>query len=395
MKKGLLVFSIIMVLALVFSQFAMAREAEAAAISVLVDGKKLAMEKAPLMEQGRVLVPMRGVFEALEASVSWDSKTQTVTAKKDSIAIILKAGQKSATVSNRTVTLDVPAKVISGTTYVPMRFVSEALGATVNWNAASSQVIVNSFVAGALPKTLPAGSIKISGSTSVQPLAQELAEAFMKKYPNVKISIAGGGSSVGVKDVAEGRVNIGNASRALKSSDPADVVGTTIAKDAVVVIVNPKNPVSKLTKEQVKEIYTGKITNWKDVGGNNAPIIVHARDAASGTFEFFTESFLEKAATVATAKQHASNGLVRQNVAANENAIGYVSLGYVDSSVKAPAMDGVVPSVANCKNGTYHHVRPFNMCTKGDPTGFAKYFLDFVLSPQGQAIVAKEYLTVK
>ncbi len=395
MRKNLLVFSIIMILTLVFSQFAMAQEAEAAAISVLIDGKKLAMEKAPLMQQGRVLVPMRSVFEALEASVSWDSKTQTITAKKGSTTIILKAGQKSATVGNRTVTLDVPAKVTGGTTYVPMRFVSETLGATVNWNAAASQVIVNSFVAGALPKTLPAGSIKMSGSTSVQPLAQELAKAFMKKYPNVQVTIAGGGSSVGIKDVAEGKVNIGNASRALKSSDPAGVVGTTIAKDAVVVIVNPKNPIGKLTKEQVKEIYTGKITNWKDVGGKNAPIIVHSRDAASGTFEFFTEAFLEKATVVATAKQHASNGLVRQNVAANENAIGFVSLGYVDSSVKAPTMDGVEPSVANCKNGSYHYVRPFNMCTKGDPTGMAKYFLDFVLSPEGQAIVAKEYLTVK
>jgi len=240
------------------------------------------------------------------------------------------------------------------------------------------------------------GAIKMSGSTSVQPVAEELAQAFMAKNPDVRITIAGGGSGVGIKDAAQGKVNIGNASRALKDSDPKNIVGTTIAKDAIVVVVNPANSVSALTKEQVKKIYTGGITNWKDVGGNDAPIIVNSRTAPSGTFDFFSEEFLGKdVKVVATAKQHASNGLVRQAVAANENAIGFISMGYLDNSVKAPTMDGIEPSMENSKNGAYHYVRPFNMVTNGEPEGLAKEFLNFVLSEEGQTIVDKEYIRVK
>lgn len=236
------------------------------------------------------------------------------------------------------------------------------------------------------------GDIKISGSTSVQPLAEELAQAFMKEHPQVSITVTGGGSGVGIKDAAEGKVNIGNSSRALKDSDPQGLIGTIIAKDAVVVAVHPKNTVKELNKQQVKDIYTGKITNWQEVGGPNAPINVNSRTAPSGTFDFFSEEFLDKEKVTSTAKHHATNGLVRQAVAANENAIGFISMGYMDNTVKAPLMEGVAPNMENAKNGTYHFVRPFVMVTKGEPTGLAKSFLDFVLSSEGQAIVDREYI---
>lgn len=394
MKRKSLLFSMALVIIFVFSQLAVAQAAQVP--TVLVNGKTLAMDAPPVTQQGRVLVPMRAIFEALGVKVNWDANSQTISGWLDDTKITLKIGEQSGFVGSKKLSLDVPAKVVNGRTFVPLRFVGESLGATVNWNAAANQVIVNTAVTGvgSLPTTLE-GTLKVSGSTSVQPVAEDLANAFMKKYPKVNITITGGGSGLGIKDAAEGKVNIGNASRALKDSDPQGIVGTTIAKDAVVVVVHPGNSISALTKEQVKDIYTGKITNWKDLGGKDAPIIVNSRTAPSGTFDFFSEEFLEKQAVVSTAKQHASNGLVRQAVAANPNAIGFVSLGYVDNTVKAPTMNGVVPSMETAKNGSYHFVRPFNMVTKGEPTGLAKHFLNFALSSEGQAIVGKEYIRVK
>jgi phosphate transport system substrate-binding protein len=218
----------------------------------------------------------------------------------------------------------------------------------------------------------------------------------MQNNPGVTITITGGGSGVGITDAAEGKVNIGNVSRALKDSDPAGLVATTIARDAVVVVVNSANPVEALNKDQVKQIFTGEITNWKDVGGNDAPIIINSRTAPSGTFDFFKEAFLGKEVNVAeTAKQHASNGLVRQAVASNENAIGFLSMGYLDATIKAPVMDGVVPNMENAKNGSYSHVRPFVMVTNGAPDALSQEFLNFILSPQGQAVVGAEYISIQ
>ncbi|KFD41001.1 hypothetical protein HY02_05360 [Peptococcaceae bacterium SCADC1_2_3] len=237
------------------------------------------------------------------------------------------------------------------------------------------------------------GDLKLTGSTTVQPLAQDLADKFMEKNPEVRIAVTGGGSGVGIKDAAEGKANIGMASRELKDTDPPGLVATTIAKDAVVVVFHPNNPINELTKEKVKEIFIGKITNWKEVGGEDTPIIVHARVAPSGTLDFFIEEFLGKdEKVVATAKTHASNGLLRQSVSANENAIGFLSMGYVDESVKTPKMDGVEPTMENAKSGTYPYVRPLNLVTKGESADLAKSFIDFATSPEGQEIAGKDYL---
>lgn len=394
--RKMTMFLVMAALVLLFSQFAFGQEAPAQDISVLVNGQRLSLDTDPFIEQDRVLVPMRAIFEAIGAAVDWNAETQTVTGKKGDVEVVLKIGYVNTQVNGRDVTLDVAAKIVNDRTYVPLRFVSESLGATVDWSSSARQVVVNTAVTGGgeLPTTL-SGALKMSGSTSVQPLAEKLARAFMQKYPQVQIAVTGGGSGVGIKDAAEGKVNIGNSSRALKDTDPKGLIGTTIARDAVAVVVHPNNPVSALTKQQVKDIYTGKITNWQAVGGQNAPIIVNSRTAPSGTFDFFSEEFLDKEKVVATAKQHASNGLVRQAVASNENAIGFISMGYLDNTVKAPLMNGVTASIENAKNGTYHFVRPFVMVTKGEPAGLARAFLEFVLSNEGQTMAGEEYIPVK
>jgi phosphate transport system substrate-binding protein len=394
MKRKSVVFVVLLALSLFVFQVPFAQAA--ADISVIANGKAVSFDVPPFIENSRVLVPVRAIFEALGASVSWDEATRTVSAIKGDTTISLVIGSNKAYVGESEKTLDVPARIAGGRTFVPVRFVSEALGAEVEWDGGQGQVIINLSVTpggGSLPATL-SGTLIIDGSTSVQPLAEELKTAFVAKYPGVSINISGGGSGVGIADVAAGKVNIGASSRALTSKDPAGLVGTTIAKDAIVVIVNPSNPATGLTTEQVKEIYTGKVTNWKSLNGQDQPIMVYSREAGSGTLDFFSESFLAKAAIVATAKQFNSTNLVKQAVASNQYAVGFISMGYLDSTVKAPDIDGVAATVANAKSGSYKHVRPFVLATNGEPTGLARYFIQYALSAEGQAIVAKEYLTL-
>ncbi|MCL5934953.1 MAG: phosphate ABC transporter substrate-binding protein [Bacillota bacterium] len=241
------------------------------------------------------------------------------------------------------------------------------------------------------------GNLTMSGSTTVKPLADLLAADFMKKNKGVKITIAEGGSGAGIKDVNEGRVNIGNASRALKDTDPQGLVAHTVAYDALAVIVHPKNPVKGLTKDQVTKIFSGEIKNWQEVGGKNAPIFVNQRAVPSGTLDYFMEEFMvgaDKKAIpiVSTAKHHASNKLLIPAVAKNPNAIGFTSLGSLNKTVKGLPIDGSVPTIQNAVNGTYKHVRPLNLVTKGQPTDLTKAFIDYAKSPAGQAIAGKSWV---
>lgn len=239
------------------------------------------------------------------------------------------------------------------------------------------------------------GSLTMSGSTTVQPLAEKLKAAFCAENPNVSITIAGGGSGVGIKDVAAGKVNIGNASRALNPTDPKGVVAHTVGWDAICVIVNPANSVTVLTKEQVNKVFTGQITNWKDLGGKEAPIVPYIRTAPSGTMDFFHESFMNESSTmVATAKQFESNGLMVAAVAKEPNSIGFCSMGYLNEQIKALTLDGVEATMANALAGTYAYIRPLNMCTMGAADGLAKAFIDFTFSQSGQTIVKTEWIPV-
>lgn len=241
--------------------------------------------------------------------------------------------------------------------------------------------------------TALSGEINIAGSTSVQPLSEELASSFMDKYPDVVVNIAGGGSSAGVKAAQEGTADIGVSSRELKAAETGITV-TAIAKDGIAVIFNKANGINDLTIEQVKNIYTGKITDWGEVGGNNATISVVSREDGSGTRSAFDELVLGKdVAVVASATIQNSVGAVKSAVISDINAIGYISLGAVDDSVKVPAIEGVKASKETVLDGTYKIVRPFLYLTN-DPREVAKAFIAFVLSPDGQAIVGEDYIAL-
>lgn len=241
------------------------------------------------------------------------------------------------------------------------------------------------------------GNIQIAGSTSVQPLAEELAQAFMAKNKNVKIFVQGGGSGAGIKAATTGTADIGMSSRELKKEE-AGLHETVIAKDGIAVIVHKSNKVNNLTTEQLQKIYSGQITNWKEVGGDNKEIVVVNREAGSGTRGAFEEIVLAPAKLTNTSKTlvQASTGAVQQTVKVTKYAIGYVSLGSLDAqAVKDLTIDSIKCTEENIIANKYKIQRPFLMLTKAAPAGLVKAFLDWILSAEGQKIVAKEFISVK
>jgi phosphate transport system substrate-binding protein len=245
------------------------------------------------------------------------------------------------------------------------------------------------------------GQISVAGSTTVQPLAEKLAEAFASVEPGVQIDVQGGGSSVGVKSAGQGQVDIGAASREVKESELEeypDLQVFTIARDGIAIVVHPDVAVDGLTKDQVRDVFAGEIVNWSEVGGPDKSIVVVSREEGSGTRAAFEEMVIgeEGPVIVDTAILQPSNGAVRTTVSTTPDSIAFLSFGYLDSSTKALAVDGVLPTPENAANGTYPIVRPLNMMTKGEPSGVVKAWLDFVLSAEGQAIVVEEgYIAVK
>lgn len=245
------------------------------------------------------------------------------------------------------------------------------------------------------------GRIMIAGSTSVQPLADELAKYFMQQYPKVSIEVQGGGSSVGIKSAIQGIVDIGTSSRELTEDESKQLSSKgwqeiKIAEDGIAVIVHKSNPVSNLTIDQIRDIFSGKIKNWKEVGGKDAKIVVVTREEGSGTRGAFEEIVMGKSAKITdSAIVQPSTGAVKTTVSQDENSIGYISLGVLDSTVKGIKVEGVEPTEKNVKLGKYKIKRPFLFLVSKNPSKVTKAFVDFVLSDEGQAIVAKNYISVK
>lgn len=236
--------------------------------------------------------------------------------------------------------------------------------------------------------------VVIKGSTTVLPIAQSCAEVFMEENPAISISVQGGGSGVGIASLIDGTCNIANASRPIKEKEIATAqekgvnpVETVIARDAIALVVHPSNALAGLTLAEIKAIYTGKVSNWSEVGGADQEIIVVSRDSASGTFETFNELALEGEKVRADALLQASNAAVVTTVANTPGAIGYVGLGYVSKEIKALTVDEVIPSKETVNAGDYPLARSLFMYTDGKPEGAVKKFIDFVLSAEGQKLV--------
>ncbi len=269
----------------------------------------------------------------------------------------------------------------------------------VESSAAESTVAESSAAAPAETTTDLSGSISMVGSTSMEKLANALSEAFMEEYPDVTVTAEFVGSGAGIEAVTNGTADIGNSSRSLKDEEKAaGVVENVVSIDGIAVCVDPANEVADLTKEQLTNIYNGTVTNWKEVGGADEPIIVIGREAGSGTRGAF-EELVDLVDGCKYANELDSTGAVIAKVASTPGAIGYASLDALDDSVKALSLEGVEATAENIKAGNYFLSRPFVMATKGEiseQNDLVQAWFDFVLGDEGQQVASEVGLiTVK
>jgi phosphate transport system substrate-binding protein len=245
-----------------------------------------------------------------------------------------------------------------------------------------------------------AQSISLKGSDTVLPLAQAEAEEFMVENSGKSVTVTGGGSGVGITALIDGEVDIATASREMKSEEieaaktnGINPVETTIAYDGISVIVNPQNPVTQLTFDQLRGIYNGSVSNWKDIGGEDKEIVVISRDSSSGTYEYFKEEVLQGDEYRADALTQPATGGIVGEVSQNTNAIGYIGVAYLDESVKALNLDAgngsEAPTSENILSGAYPLSRALYFYTNGEPSGLTKEFIDFVTSEEGQSLVTE------
>lgn len=251
--------------------------------------------------------------------------------------------------------------------------------------------------AGSVPTAAVAkDKLVITGSSTIAPLVAEIAKRFEAKHPGVRVDVQTGGSSRGINDARQGLADIGMASRALKTEE-ADLTGWAVAKDGIAVIVHAENPVKELSKEQIIGIYTGKITNWKEVGGKNAPITVVNKAEGRSTLELFAGHFKLENEEIKASVVIGDNAQGIKTVAGNKDSIGYVSIGSAEydaksgTPIKLLPMDGVAASTDAVRDGKFALSRTLNLVTKGEQTGPAKQFIEFAQSAEVQDIVKEQY----
>ena len=251
----------------------------------------------------------------------------------------------------------------------------------------SALLVVSSLFIGA--SAFAAQEIVINGSTTVLPVMQKAGEAFMHNNPSISLSISGSGSSNGIKALTDGLCQVAMSSRDMKAGEieAAQKKGVephriSIAHDAIIPVVHPGNPVENLTVQQLRDIYAGKITNWKEVGGKDATIVVIARDTSSGTYESWGELVMAKERVSPRALQQASNGAVVTAVAQNERALGYIGFGYVNKNVKSLHVDGKTASPKAVVAKEWPISRELYLFTTGQPEGAVKQLVDYILDPQ-------------
>lgn len=234
--------------------------------------------------------------------------------------------------------------------------------------------------------------ITLAGSTAFQPFAEKLAEHYMQAHNDVRINVQGGGSAVGIQSAISGSADIGMADLIELPQEAKELHSTTVARDGIAIIVSPQNSVQNLSAEAASDIFTGKITNWKDLGGMDAVIRVVSREEGSGTRRSFDKMVLKDGKLAASSLFQNSNGTIREAVASDPNAIGYLSIGLVDRRVKAVAFNGAAPTNQNVKANKYPLARPVYFLTKGEIKPNVRAFIDYVLSDEAQDTLEKEGL---
>ena len=229
-------------------------------------------------------------------------------------------------------------------------------------------------------------AITLAGSTAFQPFAEKLAEQYMAKHNDVAITVQGGGSAVGIQSALSGAAQIGMADLVKLPPEAKDLTSEAVARDGIAIIVHPANSITNLTLEQIRGVFSGALHSWKEVGGAARPINVVSREAGSGTRASF-EQIVGGITLSPDAIVQDSNGTIRETVANDENAIGYLSHGLLNDKIKAVTVDGRLCTPETIAAGEYKLVRPVYLLTKGPPAGASREFIDYILSPEGQQII--------
>lgn len=234
-------------------------------------------------------------------------------------------------------------------------------------------------------------SLTVAGSTAFQPFAEKLAEQFMAKRPDINITVQGGGSALGIQSARSGAAQIGMADLVELPPEAKDLLGVTVARDGIAIIVNPANAVTNLSLEQIRGIFKGTVQNWKEVGGADHPVRVISREAGSGTRSSF-ETIIGGITLAGAAIIQDSNGTIRETVANDRDAIGYLSHGLLNAKVKAIRADGVECVEKEIVAGQYKLVRPVFLLVQPPLAGAVKDFIDYILSGEGQETIRRNGL---
>jgi phosphate transport system substrate-binding protein len=234
--------------------------------------------------------------------------------------------------------------------------------------------------------------LTLAGSTSVAPFIELVAEAYLEEHTGVLINVQAIGSGAGIKAAIAGTTDMGMSSRDLKSEEAQTLTPILIARDAIAIIVHPDNPLHNLSLKQTQAIFAGRVTNWQEMGGPNREITLVSREEGSGTREAFQKLVMGDEEVTSRSLRQGSNGAIRAIVANDPYAIGYISLGIVDETVRAISIDGVDATVENVETGRYTLVRPFLLVHVGDLSSLEEDFVTFTLSSAGQAILTSQGL---
>ena len=378
------IFALALVISMVLAIIPAVSVLASDAVTLNIDGVKQNPPTAPVFQNGTAYVSVKFVGETLGADYSWSQSKKQATIKTTANTLVFTVDSKTYTLNGANKTLAQPVKFINGSTMAPLA-AFEAMGAKVSYNSSTRTASVNYF-------STMTGTIKISGSTTVQPIAQAAADKLMKMNKDLSVTVSGGGSGTGINDAIAGTVNIGMSSREFRETEMKTLNTYAVANDAIAIIVHPDNPITNLSKEQAQKIFMGEIKNWRDVGGDNAPILVQTRETGSGTLTTLIDLLLGSGKSVAeTATPFTSSTLIKQAVAKDKNAIGFDSIGFVDKTVKAVSLDGRSATSKTVINKTYGMGRSLYVCTKGKATGVNAMFIDYLKSADCQnSIVEKE-----
>jgi phosphate transport system substrate-binding protein len=362
----------------------------AASTTVSVDGFEIVTET--VAESGKTLVPFKFFEDALGAIASYNAKSKQISIRTAANSFSMTVGKKGYTVNGTAQKMDAAPMLVDGIPYVQIDPVLDGVGAKVSADIASGTISISYF-------TDMTGSVKLTGSTTLQPIAMKAADFLNGANKGLKISVAGGGSGTGISDTKNGVNNIGMSSRKLTDAELKDIKHVIpVALDAIAVIVNPDNPVNNLTTDQAKQIFTGDIKNWKEVGGNDAPILIQTRETGSGTLQTLIDLLLGSGNSVAaTATPHTSSELIKQAVAGDKNAVGFDSVGFVDGTVKALSLNNVAPNKETVESGAYAMGRLLYVISKGRPSGASAKFIDFLRAKECQEkfVIEENFLSIR